>query len=181
MSGIQMLRQAESVSHMGAPSSSSSNAPGGGLPHQKRTEAKLVLQLATWMANTGQGAKSDITGYALCPSQTSSFHALPRHAVLLHCKRKPTGFKADSTCFLIAQVCFLMCRDIGYVARLVIFPKELRALAKIMMGCVFQITCSAHESSVAHCGSAADLTLEPHSLLLLSASQSASRRRLPCN
>jgi len=44
------------VGHMAA---SSSNAPG---PSHKRTEAKLVLQLATWMANTGQGAKSDITG-----------------------------------------------------------------------------------------------------------------------
>jgi len=53
---IQILRETESVGHM-APSSTS--APG---PSHKRTEAKLVLQLATWMANTGQGAKSDITG-----------------------------------------------------------------------------------------------------------------------
>ncbi|KAL0029509.1 hypothetical protein WJX79_000191 [Trebouxia sp. C0005] len=52
----EILQETESVGHM-APSSSS--APG---PRHKRTEAKLVLQLATWMANTGQGAKSDITG-----------------------------------------------------------------------------------------------------------------------
>lgn len=56
----QILQETESVGHM-APSSSS--APG---PRHKRTEAKLVLQLATWMANTGQGAKSDITGLPTC-------------------------------------------------------------------------------------------------------------------
>ncbi len=61
----QILRETEAVSHM-APSSS--NAPG---PSHKRTEAKLVLQLATWMANTGQGAKSDITGLPQ-PSRLSS-------------------------------------------------------------------------------------------------------------
>ena len=52
----QILRETEGVGHMAA---SSSSAPG---PSHKRTEAKLVLQLATWMANTGQGAKFDITG-----------------------------------------------------------------------------------------------------------------------
>ncbi|KAL0053239.1 hypothetical protein WJX82_003001 [Trebouxia sp. C0006] len=49
----EILQETEAVG------ASSSNAPG---PSHKRTEAKLVLQLATWMANTGQGAKSDITG-----------------------------------------------------------------------------------------------------------------------
>ena len=53
---------------MGHMAASSTSAPG---PSHKRTEAKLVLQLATWMANTGQGAKSDITGLPQ-PSNLSS-------------------------------------------------------------------------------------------------------------
>ena len=59
---MQILRQAEA-----AGSSGSGNGGGGHQATQKRTEAKLVLQLATWMANTGQGAKSDITGSLLLP------------------------------------------------------------------------------------------------------------------
>lgn len=63
---MQILQQAESaVSLAGAGSSSGGGGGGGQNPSQKRTEAKLVLQLATWMANTGQGAKSDITGCLL--------------------------------------------------------------------------------------------------------------------
>ncbi|KAL3137629.1 hypothetical protein ABBQ38_004906 [Trebouxia sp. C0009 RCD-2024] len=61
----EILQQAESAGSLaGAGSSSSGGGVGGGgqNPSHKRTEAKLVLQLATWMANTGQGAKSDITG-----------------------------------------------------------------------------------------------------------------------
>ena len=57
---MQMLQETQSVGHGAASSSTSANSPS-----QKRTEAKLVLQLATWMANTGQGAKSDITGLSL--------------------------------------------------------------------------------------------------------------------
>ena len=57
---MQILQQAESVGSLAGTSSSSGG--GGQSATQKRTEAKLVLQLATWMANTGQGAKSDITG-----------------------------------------------------------------------------------------------------------------------
>lgn len=50
---VQILQQAEQAG---------GRVSGGQGDQQKRTEAKLVLQLATWMANTGQGAKSDIIG-----------------------------------------------------------------------------------------------------------------------
>ena len=54
---MQILQQAES-----AGSSAVASTGAGQQANRKRTEAKLVLQLATWMANTGQGAKADITG-----------------------------------------------------------------------------------------------------------------------
>ena len=31
-------------------------------PEQRRMEAKLILKLGQWMADTGQGGRSDITG-----------------------------------------------------------------------------------------------------------------------
>lgn len=46
---MQILRQDEG------------RGPGSGAQH-KHAEAKLALQLASWMAATGQGAKTDITG-----------------------------------------------------------------------------------------------------------------------
>ena len=60
---MQILQQAESAGSLAH--SSSGSGGGGHNAAQKRTEAKLVLQLATWMANTGQGAKADITGLLL--------------------------------------------------------------------------------------------------------------------
>ena len=31
-------------------------------PEERKSEARVVLQLARWMAETGQGARADITG-----------------------------------------------------------------------------------------------------------------------
>ena len=69
----QILRETEAVGHM-APGSTSAQGPS-----HKRTEAKLVLQLATWMANTGQGAKSDITGLPQASNLSSHTMCLFRH------------------------------------------------------------------------------------------------------
>ena len=55
---MQILRQTSGSGH---PHSLSSSAAA----QKKHAEAKLVLQLASWMAATGQGAKADITGRLL--------------------------------------------------------------------------------------------------------------------
>lgn len=55
---MQILRQTAGSGH---PHSLSSSAAA----QKKHAEAKLVLQLASWMAATGQGAKADITGTLL--------------------------------------------------------------------------------------------------------------------
>lgn len=36
--------------------------PGMGKPESSRFQAQVVLQLAQWMAETGQGAKDEVTG-----------------------------------------------------------------------------------------------------------------------
>ena len=56
MTCLQILQQDTQSGH---PHSSSSSGTGA---QKKHAEAKLVLQLASWMAITGQGAKTDITG-----------------------------------------------------------------------------------------------------------------------
>lgn len=59
---MQVLRQTGGQSHGGSGSS----------PGKKHAEAKVVLQLAGWMAATGQGGKTDITGDCCAASHIRS-------------------------------------------------------------------------------------------------------------
>ena len=43
-------------------------------PEQRRLEAKMVLKLGQWMADTGQGGRSDITGANAFSHAAGSLH-----------------------------------------------------------------------------------------------------------